>query len=242
MDSETRPKRIVGVVLDAVGTLIEASPPVTEAYVTAALRQGIALDRVVVWQRFQRAFLTDESRERDGPLTTTEALEHHRWRRIVAEVLPELPDQERGLSELWDHFGRPESWRCFPDVAPFMRILTRSGVHVRIASNFDARLRSVFAGLPELAEFSKDALLSSEVGFRKPSRDFYRSVLTSLGTDPDATLWIGDDPENDVLGPRRLGFQSVHLDRKGTTATTGEVVPDLQALADALLDSGALGL
>ncbi len=234
MDPGSLTTNLRGVIMDAVGTLIEATPSVTQAYVTAAARQGIALDPRVVRDRFRRAFGSDETREGQGPLSTDEPNESRRWRRIVGEVIPEVPDLDRGFRELWDHFGRPDAWRCFPDVPRFLLLLRSSGLPVRIASNFDRRLRAVVEGLPELAGLADSLVISSEVGRRKPHPEFYRSALDSLGVSPEKTLWIGDDLENDVLGPRGVGIRSVFLDRKGVEWGGGPSYPDLGALADAL--------
>lgn len=217
-------------VLDAVGTLIEPVPSVSEAYVTSANRQGIALNPDVVRQRFRRAFQYDEFQEGQGPLTTDEPTEFRRWRRVVAEVLPELPDPDLGFAELWEHFGKPTSWRCFPDVPVFLAKARADGLRLRIASNFDARLRAVVAGLPELAALSDRLLISSEVGYRKPHPGFYQRVICDLEIASSATLWVGDDPENDVLGPRLAGFRSVLLSRKGEVEPVGPIYRDLLAL------------
>ncbi|MGE3821414.1 MAG: HAD family hydrolase [Isosphaeraceae bacterium] len=234
LDSDSSWNGLRCVVLDAVGTLIEPFPSVSEAYVTSANRQGIALDRDVVRERFHRAFRKDESSEGLGAWTTDEATEVRRWRRIVAEVLPELPDPDRGFADLWEHFGRPSSWRCFPDVPEFLRRANASRLILRIASNFDGRLRTVIRGLPEVSALADRLWISSEVGRRKPHPEFYQSVIHGLGTSPEAGLWVGDDPENDVLGPRRAGFRSVLLNRVRTVGSVGPSVPDLLTLAEAL--------
>ena len=109
---------IGAIVFDAVGTLIHPSPSVADVYTAAALRQGVVLDRDEVKARFGRHFRDDEADERRGPLATDEPTERRRWRRIVADVLPELPDPDEAFGELWDHFGRPTAWRPFPDVGP----------------------------------------------------------------------------------------------------------------------------
>ena len=77
--------------------------------------------------RFQVHFQSDEVHAEQGVLSTDEATERRRWRRIVAGVLPEVPDPDRAFDELWDHFSRPESWRCYPDVAPVLDALWRAG-------------------------------------------------------------------------------------------------------------------
>jgi putative hydrolase of the HAD superfamily len=221
-ESESLWDGIEGIVLDAVGTLIEPGPPPAEVYRAAARRQGVDLPAGEVRARFHRQFRHDEVDEALGPMRTDEALEARRWRRIVAAVLPEVPDVERAFQELWAYFARPEAWRCFPDVGPAVRALLSWGMKVRIGSNFDTRLRAVVAGLPELSALADALVISSEVGLRKPHPGFYQAACASMGLDPGRVLWIGDDPDNDVLGPQRAGLRGVLLDRAGRR-TEGEI-------------------
>jgi putative hydrolase of the HAD superfamily len=203
------------VLLDAVGTLIEPRPSVAEAYAAEARRQGVELDVSLVKRRFRKHIGDDEVDEIRGPMATDEAAESRRWRRIVAGCLPEVPDPERAFAELWEHFGRASSWRAFPDAGPALSRLADGGLPVRVASNFDGRLRGVLRGLPELARWSEAVVISSEVGRRKPHPEFYRAACGSLGLPPSAVLSVGDDPENDVEGARRAGLRSLLLDRGG---------------------------
>lgn len=227
VDTKTLWPDIQGIVLDAVGTLIEPDPPVAEVYRAAAARQGVALDAAEVRDRFRACFGEDELDEARGPLATDESVEFRRWRRIVAGVLPEVPKPGRAFSELWSHFARPDAWRCFPDVGPALRVLAAAGVPMRIASNFDGRLRGVVAGLPELSGLAGSLVISSEVGFRKPHPKFYEAVCASLGLPPVRVLFVGDDVENDVRGPERAGLRGVLLGRDG-----GERAPGVPRVAD----------
>ena len=222
---------IEGLILDAVGTLIEPSPSVALVYAEAAWRQGFDLDPAEVKRRFHRSFRDDEVDEQRGPLATDEATEHRRWRRIVADVLPDLPDPERAFAELWYHFARPSSWRAFGDAGPAIAALRRAGLRLVIASNFDGRLRAVVAGLPELAGAGEGLVISSEVGVRKPHPDFYRAACARLGLPPDRVLCVGDDPENDVRGPERAGLRGLLVDRDGRRPADVASVPDLATLA-----------
>lgn len=219
---------IAGVVLDAVGTLIEPCPTVADVYLSAASRQGVALDRSEVRERFRRHFRNDEIDETRGPMVTDETIEYRRWRRIVRAVLPELPDPERAFDELWGHFARPDAWRCFADVGPAIGALMGAGLSIRIASNFDGRLRGVVAGLSDLAGLQDSLVISSEVGHRKPHPAFYRVVCESAGLIPSQVLFVGDDLENDVLGPGRAGLRAALLDRDGRGDADG--FPDLASL------------
>jgi len=224
---------IRGIVLDAVGTLIDPCPSVADAYAEAARRQGVVLDRVEVRDRFRRHFGEDEVDDLRGPLATDEAVERHRWRRIVAGVLPEVADPALAFEQLWDHFGRPGAWRAFNDVVPALRRIEALGLPVRVASNFDGRLRGVLRGLDGLAGLSDGAVISSEVGRRKPHPDFYRAACDRMGLPPDRVLCVGDDPENDSRGPRRAGLPAVLVDRDGRAhADDLPRLPGLLALAE----------
>jgi putative hydrolase of the HAD superfamily len=225
---------IDGIVFDAVGTLIEPSPPVADVYAEAARRQGVELDRAMVKARFHRYFRNDEVDEMRGPLATDEPTEFRRWRRIVSNVIPEVPNPDRAFFELWDHFGQSGSWFCFPDVAPALALLATRRIPIRIASNFDARLRAVVQGLPDLACCATPLLISSEVGFRKPHAAFYQAVCASLQLAPERVLCVGDDLENDVAGARRAGLRGVLLDRHNLRPDEPSSVPDLGALVRSL--------
>ncbi len=226
---------IRGIVLDAVGTLIKPVPSVAEAYAEAARRQGVELERELVRARFNLHFQSDEVRGDRGIHSTDEATEIWRWRRIVTEVLSEVPDPAMAFDELWDHFSRPESWRCFNDVVPALRAIHEAGIAVCVGSNFDSRLRGVVMGLPELS-WAVDALvISSEVGFRKPHPAFFQAVCERLGLAPRQVLCVGDDIENDVRGALRAGLSATLLDRGFQRPHDIPHVPDLTALFESRL-------
>ena len=52
-------------------------------------------------------------------------------------------------------------------------------------------------------------VLSSELGYRKPSPRIYRAATAALGLDPAHTLFVGDRVLEDVVGPQREGMTAV---------------------------------
>jgi putative hydrolase of the HAD superfamily len=227
-------EEIEGIILDAVGTLIEPFPTVAHAYTEAALRQGIEIEAGEVKRRFHKFFRVDEVDEQLGPLATDEGIEHRRWRRIVGNVLPDLPDPDRAFAELWEHFGLATAWRAFADVGPALAALRRAGIKLVIASNFDGRLRGVVRGLPALAGSEDSLVISSEVGFRKPHPEFYLAACARLDLPPDRGLCVGDDVENDVRGPERAGLRGLLLDRDGRQPPDVPRVADLTTVVQCL--------
>ena len=209
--------KIQAVAFDAVGTLIEPWPPVAQAYRMAAAEQGVDLSGEVIRQRFGKAFSIDES---SGEYRTDEFRERARWRRIVTECLPELTKSQAdaAFDMLWDHFADASNWRLFADVEPVIGQLSEMGLKLCVASNFDSRLRRVWAGLDETGIDTHSLVISSEVGARKPGRQFYDAVLERLGHKASETLFVGDDLVNDVRMPRELGFDAVLIDRRGRVA------------------------
>lgn len=201
------------VVFDAVGTLIYPTPDVATAYHQAGARHGSRRSIDDVRSRFQTAFRTMNSSDgSSAELQTSEAIEVARWKRVVDFVFDDLPSTGDCFSELYQHFARPTAWRCFDDVTGAFSLLRARGVKLAIASNFDSRLHAVCGGLPPLNEITRRAV-SSELGFQKPSRSFYTSLLKMLDATAREVLVVGDDWVNDVRGAEEAGIRGVLLDR-----------------------------
>ena len=209
--------RIQHVVFDAVGTLVYADPPVASVYYQVGFRSGSRLSINEVRARFLNAFAKTEAiiiESKPTDLRTSEDVEMTRWRQVVAEVFCDLTDTRSCFSELFDHFGRPESWRCFEEVGDTLSQLTRSGIGVSIASNFDSRLNTVCDGIPEIAQV-RPRVIASHVGYRKPAVEFFDAVSQQIGVPRDRTLVVGDDRVNDVEAAVKSGFQSLQIIRRG---------------------------
>ena len=212
------------VLFDAVGTLNYPDPPVAEVYFGAARQFGSSLCVSEIETRFSGALLA-EQRAASGKLErppTSEIQERERWRRIVAGVIDDVLRPEELFAQLWEHFSRSEHWGVYTDVSPALEALVDSGVRVGIASNFDARLRSVVAGLPGLQPIER-FFVSSEIGFVKPDPRFFAAVQERLGATGSEIMLAGDDEVNDIAGAAAAGWRSVFLDRGGRLRVPGVI-------------------
>jgi putative hydrolase of the HAD superfamily len=208
---------IAAVLFDAVGTLIYADPPVAEVYRSIAANYGSQRSTADIRERFRAPMSADSSTESPSILhrpTTSEALELERWRRIVSDVIDDIPtaDREPLFNSLWQHFAQPQSWRLFDDVASVWEPLQDRGYRLGIASNFDSRLRTVAAGLLPLSRCDT-WFISSELGLSKPDPRFFRAAEQQIPLKPSQILLIGDDWTNDILGGQAAGWSTVWLDR-----------------------------
>ena len=57
-------------------------------------------------------------------------------------------------------------------------------------------------------------ITSISVGWRKPDRRIYKSMLKETNSIPHEHLFVGDDYENDFKQPRRIGMRALLLDRE----------------------------
>lgn len=215
-----RPLRptVRAVFFDAVGTVIHPEPGPAEAYHAMGRRFGSQLTLEVIQHRFRAAFRREELHDVLAEFRTSEDREAARWRSIVAEVLDDVAEREACFAELFDHFGRPESWRCEPDAAEALHSLDQRGYVLGLASNYDQRLRRVATGLAALRPV-RHLVISSEVGWRKPAAPLFAAVCGAVDMRPEEVLLVGDDVGNDYDGAEAAGLQAVLLDPRGMAAT-----------------------
>ncbi len=63
----------------------------------------------------------------------------------------------------------------------------------------------------EQAGFFGTVLVSAEIGERKPSVGAFESLLRALGTQPQHTWYVGDDPHGDVAGAQDAGMHAIWI-------------------------------
>ncbi len=207
------------VFFDAVGTLIHPDPPAPVVYAAVGRCLGSRLDEATIATRFRTAFRRQEEADYAGNLRTDETREIARWRVIVREVLDDVSDAEACFQGLYAHFAHPDAWRCEPETAEVLSALAARGLLLGIASNFDHRLRGLVEDMPALRPV-KHLVISSEIGWRKPAREFFRAMCRVVDSPPEEILYVGDDPVNDYEGARTAGMRSLLLVPLGRSLST----------------------
>ena len=211
--------RIQAVVFDAVGTLIHPEPPAPLVYATVGSRFGSTLAPQTIAVRFAAAFQQEEAVDRTAGFRTSEDRERERWRRIVGHVLDDVTDPEACFRELFDHFSRPEAWRCEPEAIETLEQLTERGYTLGLASNYDARLNRVVAGLPMLWTIPY-VVVSSAIGWRKPAPAFFVRVCQELALPAQQILYMGDALDNDYAAAGAAGLRAVLFDPQNRAPKT----------------------
>jgi putative hydrolase of the HAD superfamily len=217
------PPSVRAVVFDAVGTLIYPNPTAPAVYAAYARRHGVLDDAEIIRTRMIAAYNAEEAIDQAADWVTSEERELERWRRIVAASLPELSDLEACFQDLFEHFSRPDAWTVNRDAATVFAELTKRGCMIGLASNYDTRLLRILAGRPELVPIRKRVIISSLVGWRKPSPRFFQELARTLSLASEEILYVGDDYKNDYMGANAAGFSALLLDERNRYQTTARI-------------------
>ncbi len=100
----------------------------------------------------------------------------------------------------------------FPDVPPMLIVLRQAGIKLGIVTNASQPMAMRDAELEahKLIEFFPDCRLSAaDAGYLKPDRRIFTCALERLGTTPDETIFIGDNPDADIAGALSVGMKAV---------------------------------
>ncbi|MHC1589725.1 MAG: HAD family hydrolase [Candidatus Hecatellaceae archaeon] len=76
--------------------------------------------------------------------------------------------------------------------------------------------------------------ISHEVGWRKPHPKIFQSALKAAKAEARETVFVGDDPYDDVAGARKAGIFSVLVEKPGNT---GKISPRREEKPDLRLPS-----
>jgi putative hydrolase of the HAD superfamily len=207
--------RIRAVVFDVGGTLIYPLDPVGETYARFAHGHGVKLPAEATTAAFRQAMKSSAPRPK-GTIPC-DGDDRAWWKQVVTRSLADqaFADPaafETFFEEVYLHYAKPEAWGIYPEVPEVLKALRDHGVDLAVLSNWDARLHAVLDG-NGLGEFLSQRFISAELGWEKPDAAIYRHVAEILRLSPSALLSVGDDPRNDVEGPRKAGWRAVQIER-----------------------------
>jgi len=66
----------------------------------------------------------------------------------------------------------------------------------------------------ELDKYFQDIFCYKEIGFKKPSKEYFNKILSNLNIESSDILMIGDNLENDILGAANFGISGILFDWK----------------------------
>jgi putative hydrolase of the HAD superfamily len=207
--------RVHAIVFDVGGTLIYPIDPVGETYARFARVHGVRIAAEAADGAFRQAMKSSAPRPRGTVPNNGD--DRVWWKQVVRRSLPDDAFAEKSafetfFEEVYLHYAKPEAWGIYPEVMEVLEALRDYDVDLVALSNWDARLHAVLDG-SGLGEYIPRRFISAELGWEKPDPAIYRHVAEILRLPPASLLSVGDDPQNDVGGPRKAGWSAVQIER-----------------------------
>ena len=236
----TTPRRYDAISLDAGYTLIY---PVREAPAMVADRLqvlGIAVEEerlTAAWRRAEQFFLTDYLSPH-SMTWTSDRLIQQLFEGYYHQLLEDLgvDDAEyTHVREIIAAYNDPLNWRTYAGVLPALEEMARRGYRLGIVSDWVSGLPRILHRLG-LSRYLTWAVVSSAIGFSKPSPALYELAARRAGTPPSRMVHVGDRYYADVRGARTVGMDAILIDWQGRTWPTLDVplIHNLQELCELL--------
>ncbi len=98
-----------------------------------------------------------------------------------------------------------------PDALTTLTALRQRGYRLGLVSNFCNLPEVAYTNIRQigLLDLFDAALLSCEIGWRKPAPIIYETMCERLGVAPSECLFVGDRLVEDIQGPQTLGMRAV---------------------------------
>jgi FMN phosphatase YigB (HAD superfamily) len=111
-----------------------------------------------------------------------------------------------------------------------------------LVSNFDhGPTARELLRIGAVSQYFRHMIISVEDGFRKPHPEIFRHALAALGVKARRALFVGDTPEEDLVGAKQIGMDVAWVNPEGSSLPAGVPKPDyviasIGALQPILLD------
>jgi len=203
------------VFFDAGETLVHPHPTFPDLLAQILRREGHDVTPEMVRERGHVVFDRFRSAAEGGELWTTSPDRSRRfWHDVYGIFLRELGIRDaNGLIEtVYGEFTDLSNYRLFDDVPAVLERLREAGLVLGVVSNFEAWLERLLDEL-EVTEFFSVQVVSGIEGVEKPDPRIFELAMSRAGVTPEASVYVGDNPEFDVDPARAVGMFPVLIDR-----------------------------
>jgi putative hydrolase of the HAD superfamily len=128
--------------------------------------------------------------------------------KLLADGRPMDPDSGAlAMAVLFRTLTR-RSFGVFPDVHDVLEKL-RAKYQLGLISDAQWVFTDPELDMADLARFFPVRILSSRVGVKKPDPKIFAEALAALGVTAEDAVYVGDNPERDLVGARAAGMRCI---------------------------------
>ncbi len=208
--------KYAAVFFDAGETLVHPHPTFPDLFAATLQREGFDVDagtvrdRIhVVFDRFTRAAESNEL------WTTTPAKSRAFWHDVYGIFFRDLgiPDEDGLIDRVYLEFTDLSNYALFEDVVPALVRLRDAGLALGVISNFEEWLERLLDHLG-VSELFGVRVISGVEGMEKPDPRIFRLAMDRAEVEPAESVYVGDNPEFDIVPAAAIGMFPVLIDRR----------------------------
>jgi len=221
--------KIQAIIFDLYGTLIDVSTNEDKNEVFDFLSLYLQYyDIYLDSGRLRRIFESERAQNL--------ASRHERFPEVnIQEVFEEILKREgstnsflvKSCCKLYRIMSR-ERFQLYPDTIPVMNEMRSSGFPMGLVSNAQKVFTANEIRILGLQQYFKHMVFSTRYGITKPDPRLFMIVCAMLEVAPENSVYIGDNPANDVRGAKKIGMTSILLSRELKSVIPG-AEPDYYA-------------
>ena len=135
------------------------------------------------------------------------------------------------LDACWEEIKRDVKnyWLPYDGVQQMLEALRNRSIGRGIISNWDHTARDILKSAG-LVEYFEPIVISAEVGHNKPDAAIFNLALETAGIEAKDCIYVGDNYYDDALGSRKVGMETLIINRFGTLGV--EEINDCQLIND----------
>ena len=115
----------------------------------------------------------------------------------------------------------------FPYALPMLHILKQRGYKVGLITNGQHALQYKKLELTGMRYVFDEIIVSGDVMVEKPDPEIFYMMCEKLGVTPGETVYVGDNPVNDIGGAQKAGCRTIWI--RSTRVDAGACTPDEMA-------------
>lgn len=206
--------QIQAIIFDLYGTLIDISTNEDKNDVYDFLARYL--------QYYDFNFSSDKLRKAfESEKAANLSARHERFPEVnFQEVFEELLKREgspnsfliKSCCKLFRLLSR-EKFQLFPDCIPVLKEMKAKGYPLGMVSNAQKVFTANEIRILGLQQYFKHMVFSTRYGITKPDHRLFVIACAMLDVKPENAVYIGDNPNNDVTGAKKIGMTSILLSR-----------------------------
>jgi len=134
------------------------------------------------------------------------------WKdKVYQQLVQEYSISNLTWEQLLEDYINSFQYSCisFPNMEEVLKELKNSGIRLGMITNGFTKFQSLNLQALGIHSYIDTILISEQEGIKKPHAEIFLRALKKLGVTPEESLYVGDHPENDVLGAQNVGMNAV---------------------------------